>query len=205
MPTVKFQDSVFINCPFDPEYWPLLEVMVFTVLACGFVPRSALEEADGTDVRFEKIVRLIGGSRYGIHDISRVSLDPINHLPRFNMPFELGLDIACKKYGTSQQKQKSVLILEQVRFTYQRCLSDIAGQDTRPHDNDPAVLIGVVRDWLKTASRRTKVPGPTIIRDHYALFADALPDLCANGGLDRSNLQYVDYVELAQTWLEASS
>jgi hypothetical protein len=35
--------SVFINCPFTADFRPLHEAMIFTVLACYFRPRSALE------------------------------------------------------------------------------------------------------------------------------------------------------------------
>jgi hypothetical protein len=98
----SFAGSVFINCPFDREYWPTFEAVVFTVLACGFTPRCALEEIDSGAVRLTKIQRLIGGSRFGIHELSRVELTAVNNLPRFNMPFELGLDIGAKTFGRKQ-------------------------------------------------------------------------------------------------------
>ena len=83
--------SVFINCPFDPDYRPLFEAMVFTVARCGFAPRCAMEIVDGAGTRIEKIMDLIGKCPLGIHDISRTGLDHDSGLPRFNMPFELGL------------------------------------------------------------------------------------------------------------------
>jgi hypothetical protein len=46
-----------------------------------------------------KIQRIIRGCRFGIHDLSRVELAAANSLPRFNMPFEPGLDIAAKAFG----------------------------------------------------------------------------------------------------------
>jgi hypothetical protein len=46
---------VFINCPFDPEYQPLLEAVVFCVTACGFLPRCTLEETDAGEVRIDTI------------------------------------------------------------------------------------------------------------------------------------------------------
>lgn len=57
--TASYSDSIFINCPFDDEYSVLLRALIFTVYRCGFVPRSALEEDDASDIRVEKIVRLI--------------------------------------------------------------------------------------------------------------------------------------------------
>lgn len=53
--SVSFAASVFINCPFDNEYQPIFEAVVFTVVACGFTPRCALEELDSGTVRLKKI------------------------------------------------------------------------------------------------------------------------------------------------------
>ena len=61
--------SVFINCPFDKEYQPLLDAIVFCVAACGFVPRCTLELTDAGEVRIENIYRLIARCNHGIHDV----------------------------------------------------------------------------------------------------------------------------------------
>ena len=90
MAAPQYQNSVFINCPFDGEYLPVFRAIVFTVSVCGLVPRCTLEHDDASQVRLEKIYRLIGSSAFGIHDISRTELDEENQLPRFNMPLELG-------------------------------------------------------------------------------------------------------------------
>jgi hypothetical protein len=47
--------SVFINCPFDPEFQPFLRAILFTVCAMGCQPRSALEESDSSTLRLDKI------------------------------------------------------------------------------------------------------------------------------------------------------
>ena len=91
----RFTDSVFINCPFDVEYAPIFEAIVFCILDCGFIPRCALEEADSGTFRLNKIQKIIRRSEYTIHDLSRVELSTDTRLPRFNMPFELGLDLRC--------------------------------------------------------------------------------------------------------------
>ena len=46
IPTGDFDNCVFINCPFDDDYMPLLRVLIFTVVQCGFRPRIATERAD---------------------------------------------------------------------------------------------------------------------------------------------------------------
>ena len=89
--------GVFINCPFDPEYRPIFEAVVFAVHRCGFVARCALEDGDSDVVRIAKILRMIRDCALGIHDLSRV--DAQGKLPRFNMPFELGLFMGARQFG----------------------------------------------------------------------------------------------------------
>lgn len=95
---------VFINCPFDRAYRPLLRALLFAIHDCGFRARSALEVEDSGEVRVQKIIRIIKESPLGIHDISRVELDPSSNLPRFNMPLELGLFMGAKVYGGADQQ-----------------------------------------------------------------------------------------------------
>lgn len=195
--------NVFLNCPFDGGYAPLFEVMVFTVYACGFRPRCALEEADSGDVRVDKIGRLIRECHYAIHDISRVELDPVHRLPRFNMPFELGLDLGCRKFGGPAYAAKKLLILDSESYRYQKYLSDIAGQDIRSHAARPEQVLRVVRDWLKTTSRR-QVPGDSFIRDQYKAFAEALPAICDQQQINRASLNYLDFAQIVEEWLRQS-
>lgn len=195
-------DYVFINCPFTKDYRALFDCMVFTVLACGFQPRSALEAADGSDVRMDKIARLIKESTYSIHDLSAVALDDTNKLPRFNMPFELGMVIGCKKVAGRTYASRSVLILEQTKYTTQKCLSDIAGQDLKAHDGQPQKLCRIVRSWLVAESGRQGIPGQAAIFTAYERFAAELPDICAAADLEYDELIYADLLGLGQQWLQ---
>lgn len=202
---VRKTDSVFINCPFDAAYYPFFEVIVFTIYACGFLPRSALEESDSGDVRIDKILRLLNECRYAVHDISSVGLDADHQLPRFNMPFELGLDIGCKRFGGKEAAKKRILILDSERFRYQIFLSDIAGQDIRAHGKDLNTAIKIVRDWLRTTSQRKNIPGDDLIRQDFGAFAKALPAMCSAGRLNRNALTYSDYVAFVEDWLSAAT
>jgi hypothetical protein len=113
--------QVFFNCPFDDDYRPLFQAIIFTVLASGFVIRSSKERDDGSETRIGKIMEIIEASRYGIHDISRVELDPVNHLPRFNMPLELGLFLGAKHFSQdSKQRGKRCLVLDVEPYRYQQ-------------------------------------------------------------------------------------
>ena len=39
---MAFDQNVFVNCPFDEEYLPLLRPLLFTIVYLGFRPRIAL-------------------------------------------------------------------------------------------------------------------------------------------------------------------
>lgn len=113
--------DVFINCPFDDDYRPIMQALVFAVHDCGFAARSALETSDGSQVRIDKIYDLIRDCRFGIHDISMTSLDPVTNLPRFNMPLELGIFLGAKRYGGPAHRQKKCLVLvAELRMTAPR-------------------------------------------------------------------------------------
>ena len=99
-------DDVFINCPFDPEYAPIFNALVFTIYACGFRPRSAKELDDGGQTRIEKLFNLIEECRFGIHDLSRTELDAVNQLPRFNMPLELGMFLGAKRSPPDKDRDR---------------------------------------------------------------------------------------------------
>lgn len=127
MKTPAYKENVFINCPFDKEYDPLFQAIVFTIHSVGLRPRCT-KDITGSKNRLKKIIELIGDARYGIHDISRIELDPKNNLPRLNMPFELGLDIGCKELG-GDYVDKELLVLDSELYRYLKCISDIAGHD----------------------------------------------------------------------------
>ena len=202
--TAAYADSVFINCPFDEEYRPLFRAIVFTVHDAGFVPRCSLEFSDASEDRMSKIVRLIQECRFGIHDISRT--EPNEHgLPRFNMPFELGLFIGCRRYGGKRQGSKSCLVLDRERYRYQAFLSDIAGNDVDAHQGEPKVAVKRVRDWLRTASARTTIPGSARIWKRYERFEHDLPSLCDAIGLDIEDLAFADYSNVIVQWLKENA
>jgi hypothetical protein len=137
-------------CPFDDVYLPVFRALIFAVFECGLVPRCAQEVYDASEVRIEKIARIIRDCRWGIHDISRTDLN-IRGLPCFNMPLELGLFLGAKRFGLGSHRRKSCLVLDRDRYRYQEFISDIAGQDIAAHANDPGEAIKAVRDWLSVS------------------------------------------------------
>lgn len=202
---VSDPQHVFINCPFDTEYQPLFDAIVFAVHDCGFQPRCAKEARDSGTVRIEKILQLIRECRYGIHDLSRVELSETTGLPRFNMPLELGLFIGCKHYGDRRDKLKNYLIMDEQDYNYQKSTSDISGQDIVYHHNNPKEAIRHIRDWLNDKRHRHFIPSGSVIVERYEQFELDLPDLCAEYQQRREELTFIDYTSLVRFWLESNS
>jgi hypothetical protein len=184
-----YNDSVFINCPFDKEYLPLLQAIVYTVYRCGFHPQSALGDDNALVNRLSKIEHYIENCRYGIHDISRTEVN-VNSLPRFNMPFELGIFFGAKKFGSRTQKLKNALVFERVKFSYQQYISDLNGIDTKAHNADPGIVIRETRNWLKTSSRRDSIPGYKAIISEFTIFQNTLPDIAKNLDVDVADIPF---------------
>lgn len=202
MKVAGYNDSVFINCPFDDQYAPILRAIVYTVYRCGFFPKTALDEDDGSDNRLAKIIRKIKESRYGIHDLSRIELNDAA-LPRFNMPFELGIFFGAKNMGDDLQKKKNALVLERDKYSYQKYISDLNGIDTKAHGNDPANAMKKVRDWLRTASGRRTIPGYAILATQYQNFQDHLPAITKELGFTIDNIPFVDFLNLVESTVKA--
>jgi hypothetical protein len=205
MPDPQYGHGAFVNCPFDDQYRPLFEAVVFTLHDCGYVAHSALEVTDASQVRIEKISALIAGCRLGLHDISRTEVDATTDLPRFNMPLELGLFLGAKRFGTGKQKQKNCLIMDVERYRYQKFISDIAGQDIVAHSGNPMQAIRIVRDWLSDLEpRAVKMPGGSTIAQRYELFRSDLPAMCAKVHLVVDELTFNDYVIQVEEWLKTN-
>ena len=190
-PCSEYDDSVFINCPFDREYVGLFNAVVFAVHDCGYIARCALEFEDASQVRVDGIFRLIRDCRYGIHD-----------LPRFNMPLELGMFLGAKKFGDRAQRRKRCLILDHVPYRLQKCCSDIGGQDPRAHQRKPEIAMRVVRNFLRAQRPKITMPGAAVIHRRYLAFSAALPDLCQEAGLQQHDLTFPDFVTLVIAWIK---
>jgi len=198
----RSSDNVFINCPFDEAYTDMFHACVFTVLDAGFIPRCSLEVDDATQSRLSAILSLIDHCPYGVHDLSRVQLDPSSGLPRFNMPFELGLFHGAKYFGSSNQKRKQCLVLETEKHRYQKFISDIAGVDIMAHDNSPEKLILALRNWLVTASRRTTIPPGEKIETRFNDFQTRIRKICQKEGIDYNAMPFIELVENMTDWLK---
>lgn len=193
--------DVFINCPFTADYQANFQAIVFTVVRSGFTPRCARESDDGGEVRFEKICRIIRECPYSVHDISKTEPDAASGLPRFNMPFELGLFLGAKRFGGRPHNRKKMLIFDRDRFRYQSYISDIAGQDIHPHNSDGDQLIRELATWLRDEARDPKVPGGMAVAREFGKFKVDLPAIAAEMRLDVSELTFKDLVEIIARWV----
>lgn len=147
-----FERNVFINCPFDDGYLPLLRPILFAVIRLGLNPRIASERLNAGENRLDKIIELIQESKFGIHDLSRMRAKKSGELFRLNMPLELGLDIGCKRFKAGRHSEKQLLVLEAERYRFQAAISDLANVDIEAHGNDPPAVLTAVRNWLHIAA-----------------------------------------------------
>lgn len=150
---------------------------------------------------------MLAACNFAIHDISRTELDAVNKLPRFNMPFELGLDFGLRESGVSKFRKKSCLILDRSRYRFQKYLSDIAGHDPEAHADDPKRVIEVVRSWLRRASHDSAIPSPQAICSHYYGFLNDLPAMASAKRMSQKRLlvdndYFVDLTNLMKDWLK---
>lgn len=196
-----FNINVFVNCPFDVEYKPLFDAIIFTVQIAGFRPRCAREASDAGRVRIDKILDIISECKYGIHDISRTEPMP----PRFNMPLELGLDLGCKRFGRGKQRSKRLLVLDRTPHRYIKFISDIRGQDIEPHYGRAKQVIRRVRDWLSVESGSAAIPGGSYMYGKYRSFRHAQPALCNELHLNENELTFTDFCNIVRIWLEENA
>jgi hypothetical protein len=199
----NYVKNVFINCPFDEQYQPIFNAIVFAVNDLGLRPKSAKDESNAGDVRFNKIQDLISQCKYSIHDISRTDVDRATRLPRFNMPLELGLDLGCKRYGKAYHQEKVILVLDINRFRYRDFISDIAGQDIEGYGGHERNVISVVRNWLRLELDPDLVitPGGATIYQRYTTFRAMLPTICAKLAWDIDDLPFSDFSWAVADWI----
>ena len=164
-----FDQNVFINCPFDEEFAPVLQGMLFCIILMGPNPRIATERGDSGETRLDKIRGLIEESRWSIHDLSRCQASAAGEMYRLNMPFELGIDWGCRQYFGQGRASKRFLILEERPYRFQAALSDISGCDIETHAGSYQTAFAKVRNWLRQQTGRA-ADGPSKMLAAYEDF-----------------------------------
>lgn len=201
----SYESNVFINCPFDDAYRPLLKALLFTIKSCGLHPRIASERLDAYEARVEKIIELIAESKYSIHDLSRIKSAGTDEYYRLNMPFEIGLDLGCKKFHPDEKyRSKFSLILEKERFSLHKALSDLSSSDVKCHNEDAEQLVEEVRTWFSETGL-SNLPGPSLVWDNFNIFnADLYARKVREGfkPLQIDKLPVPEFLKAVDKWLQ---
>jgi hypothetical protein len=154
--------AVFINCPYDAEFEPTFDAIVFATACCGFMPRSAVESGTKAESRMERIVQPIFSSKYSIHDLSRCRGEGSELLARFNMPLELGIAMA-RRYMTPKKTRHDWLLLVPEGHLYLKFASDLAAFDPICYDGKPESVVPGVMGWLVTRPEASETPSPEAV------------------------------------------
>ena len=151
------RSDVFINVPFDSEYERLFLALIVGLTCLGLNPKCVLE-VPGNNVRLRLLVELIARCPFSLHDLSRVQASRIGRfrVPRFNMPFELGLAAAVGELG---ERRHQWSVLETVRHRAWQSLSDVSGYDVAVHDGR---VDGVFYVLLDIFGNLPRPPQPSI-------------------------------------------
>ena len=195
MVSPNFDNSVFVNCPFDEEYRHILQAILFCLVRCGLTPRIASERTDAGESRVEKIIELIESSRYSIHDLSRCQAREAGEHYRLNMPFELGMDFGCRRYGGQPFSGKIILILEEEPYRYQAAISDLAGNDIEAHGGDYLTAVRKVRNWFAGLNGFQPVGAANILAE-YEDFQEWYYERQLDAGFSEVDIQDYSTTEL---------
>jgi hypothetical protein len=150
--------SVFINCPYDKDFSDARAAIVFAVVCCGLLPRTADDLGLVGVPRMTRILQAMNDSLYSIHDLSRCQGEGDFNLARFNMPLELGVALANGFPGTGPEGDHQWLALAPDAHPYHRFASDLAGYDLKRHDGKPTIVCTRVMSWLQTLEHAEAAP-----------------------------------------------
>ena len=152
----KSRDRVFLNIPYDKKFERLFLAYIAGISAFGMVPHATLEIPDSSR-RLEKILKLARSCEYSVHDLSRVQLDPAKpRVPRFNMPFELGLCVADANRREGQRQNWFIFEAEANRVD--KSLSDLKGTDPKIHGATVRGVLSGLCNVFRRPGRQPSVP-----------------------------------------------
>jgi hypothetical protein len=207
-PHPGFNKNVFINCPFDGKYSPLLQPILFTIIYFGFTPQIASQTADSGEQRINKILSLILKSRYSLHDLSRIKSQRRGEFFRLNIPFELGIDYGCRRTAAGYLRKKKFLVLGTKPHDYKQALSDLGGIDAKSHWNNPKKAVLALRNWFIDTVHIKEAPSGSAIWEKFVDFDwDFYAERKRDGFTQQDfNLMPVrEYVSAVRHWLKTHS
>ena len=118
------------------------------------------------------------------------------------MPFECGLALGAIRFGPPSKKRDFLLLVGEP-FQDKKTLSDLAGQDSKAHQNQPKAAVDAVRSFLsakKTSGERTR--GADAIWKRYLAFKTELPSLVGEIELTIGEIESFDYI---RDWINVTS
>ena len=207
-PHPGFNKNVFINCPFDGRYSPLLHAILFTIVYFGFTPQIASQTADSGEQRINKILALILKSRYSLHDLSRIKSQRRGEFFRLNIPFELGVDYGCRRTAAAYLRRKRFLVLGTKPHEYKQALSDLGGVDAKSHGNKPKKAVLTVRNWFVDTVHLKGAPSGSAIWERFLQFRwDFYAERKREGFLkqDLKTMPVREYIAAIRHWLKTHS
>jgi len=152
----KSRNEVFLNIPYDKKFERLFLAYIAGISALGMVPRATLEITDSSR-RLERILKLARSCGYSVHDLSRVQLDRAKpRVPRFNIPFELGLCVADANRREGQKQ--NWFVFEAVANRVDKSLSDLKGTDPRIHGATVRGALSGLGNAFKRPGRQPSIP-----------------------------------------------
>lgn len=158
--------SVFINCPYDAEYRPVFDAIVFTLLCYGMWPRWA-DDSTRSLTRLDRIVDALRASRFSIHDLSRCKGEGDENLARMNMPLELGMALEQAYPAKDAVRDHRCIVLVPAMSSYRQVVSDLNAFDLLPYDGTPEAMVSELGSFLKVSAGR--VQAPTVLAIQRAL------------------------------------
>ena len=165
----RLEPSVFINVPYDAEYAPLMDAVIFTSVCCGFLPRSPLETGSAGIARLNNLI---------LEPWLRPSIPSMIFRGATEAGTSTSPDSTCR---SSLGWQSRVLASTPVRTSGSPCgrghnhanyASDLLGFDLKAHDGTAESIVrhttGLALDaqsgrWRPHAKRRA--PRPSVFHE----------------------------------------
>ena len=182
--------------------------MVFTCIYCGLDPLVAQLKDSGSQ-RLDNIVELILASKYSIHDLSRMVSEEEGAFARFNMPFELGIEIGIRACNADKFDRKKCLVLDSGKYRYRRAISDLSGSDIASYGEHSAMqpenLVRALRDWFTRAINPKQRSSAKIWAEFNEFVYDLDLILEEVNGLEvsLSELTEAEFIYYAKEWVIA--
>ncbi len=168
-------NAVFLNVPYDEEFQKLYLAYIVGLSQLGFDPYIT-SGIPGGERRLDRILALIQGCRYSIHDLSRVELSAAPPAtPRFNMPLELGITITWAKLHPNRH---TWFLWESTPRRLQKSISDLDGTDPYIHSG---TVEGVMSE-LRNAFLRDGAPPVQSMIAAYRLVEGNIERILAGAG-----------------------